>query len=49
MGWSTKEQISRNISWDACFSPKLTFRHLATNASGCISFDSYCRDSSVND
>ena len=27
----------RNISWDACFSPKLMLRHFATKASGCTS------------
>ena len=26
--------MSRNISWDACFSPKLLSSHLATNAVG---------------
>lgn len=31
--WSTRAQISRNISWDACFSPKSMSRHLAMNSS----------------
>ena len=29
--------MSRNNSWDACLSPKLMLRHLATKASGCTS------------